>query len=154
MSQNPQKPVSGNEVEIQGGNEVEIQGGNEVEIRALIDRWAGAVRQQNIAGIRADHDSQILLFDLPGPLFSEGLDAYIETWNKFFNWAEKPIAFAFHNVEITAGTDVAFATAIGHCAGVDSNGLREELEFRLTMGFRKREGAWRIVHEHHSLPAE
>ncbi len=27
------------------------------------------------------------------------------------------------------------------------------LEFRLTMGLRKIGGKWRVVHEHHSLPA-
>jgi ketosteroid isomerase-like protein len=28
------------------------------------------------------------------------------------------------------------------------------LEFRLTMGLRKINGPWRIMHEHHSIPAE
>jgi hypothetical protein len=27
-------------------------------------------------------------------------------------------------------------------------------ESRLTMGLRKIDGCWRVVHEHHSLPAE
>jgi ketosteroid isomerase-like protein len=27
------------------------------------------------------------------------------------------------------------------------------LQFRLTMGLRKIDGQWRIMHEHHSLPA-
>jgi ketosteroid isomerase-like protein len=48
---------------------------------------------------------------------------------------------------------VAFATALGRCAGVDQHGKREALEFRLTIGFRKIDGQWRITHEHHSLPA-
>jgi ketosteroid isomerase-like protein len=64
------------------------------------------------------------------------------------------VAFDSHDVKITAGKDVAFATAIGRCAGVARNGRQEKLEFRLTMGFRKIEGSWRIMHEHHSLPAE
>src|SRR5712664_3431368 len=55
----------------------------------------------------------------------------------FLSWSEKPVAFDFHDVKITAGKDVAFATGIGQCAGVSSNGKREELEFRLTMCFRK-----------------
>ncbi|MBV9887316.1 MAG: nuclear transport factor 2 family protein, partial [Acidobacteria bacterium] len=56
--------------------------------------------------------------------------------------------------EVTAGQDVAFATAVGKCLSRDRNGEKENLQFRLTMGFRKRDGRWRIVHEHHSLPAE
>jgi uncharacterized protein (TIGR02246 family) len=127
---------------------------DELEIQALIARWAKAVREQNRAGIRADHDSEILMFDVPPPFLSRGLEAYMATWEQFLAWAEKPVAFDFRDVNVIAGKNVAFATAIGHCAGVDQNGKREELEFRLTMGLRKIDGAWRILHEHHSLPAE
>jgi uncharacterized protein (TIGR02246 family) len=128
---------------------------DEIDIQGLIERWAKAVREENRAGIRADHDSEMLMFDVPPPFLSRGLDAYMATWETFFSsWSEKPIAFDFHDVKITAGKDVAFATAIGRCAGVDRKGKREELEFRLTMCFRKMDGRWRIMHEHHSLPAE
>jgi uncharacterized protein (TIGR02246 family) len=127
---------------------------NEIDIQALIERWAKAVRQENRSAIRADHDSEMLMFDVPPPFSSRGLDAYMATWETFLSWSEKPVAYDFHDVEITAGKDVAFATAIGRCAGVDPNGKREELEFRLTMCFRKIDGRWRVVHEHHSLPAE
>ena len=58
-----------------------------------------------------------------------------------------------HDAEITAGKDVAFATATGRCAGVDLNGKREELQFRLTMGLGKIDGSG-VIHEHHSLPAK
>jgi uncharacterized protein (TIGR02246 family) len=127
---------------------------DEIDIRALIERWARAVREQNRERIRADHDPDIIMFDVPPPLLSWGLDAYMATWEKFLSWSEKPVAFDFHDVKITAGKDVAFATAIGRCAGVDPNSKREELEFRLTICFRKIDGRWRVMHEHHSVPAE
>jgi uncharacterized protein (TIGR02246 family) len=127
---------------------------DDTEIYALIERWAEAVREANLEAIRLDHDPDILMFDVPPPFMSRGLDAYIATWNKFLSWSEKPVVFDFHDVAVTAGQDVAFATAIGKCAGIDPNRKREALEFRLTMGFRKIEGHWRIMHEHHSLPAE
>jgi uncharacterized protein (TIGR02246 family) len=126
---------------------------DEREIRALIERWAKAVREENRSGIRADHDSEILMFDVPPPLLSRGLDAYMATWELFFSCSERPVTFDFRDVKITAGTDVAFATAIGHCVAVDASGKREELEFRLTVGLRKFDGRWRVMHEHHSLPA-
>jgi uncharacterized protein (TIGR02246 family) len=127
---------------------------DEIEICALIDRWAEAVRNKNRAGIRADHDADILMFDVPPPILSRGLDAYMATWETFFSASEKPVVFSFHNIEIAAGGDVAFATAIGNCVNIDPSGRREPLKFRLTMGLRRVDGRWRIVHEHHSLPAE
>jgi uncharacterized protein (TIGR02246 family) len=127
---------------------------NDTEICALIERWAAAVREANVEAIRSDHAPDILMFDVPPPFMSRGLDAYMATWDKFLSWSEKPVVFDVHDVAVTAGQDIAFATAIGKCAGVDPNRKREVLEFRLTMGFRKIDGRWCIMHEHHSLPAE
>lgn len=127
---------------------------DEKAIEALIERWAKAVREQNKPGIREDHDSDMLMFDVPPPLYSRGLDAYMATWDLFLSCSEKPVTFDFHDVKITAGNNVAFATAIGRCVSIDPTGKREELEFRLTMGLRKIGGRWRIMHEHHSLPSE
>jgi uncharacterized protein (TIGR02246 family) len=126
---------------------------DEAEIRGLIERWAKAVRDEDRAGIRADHDDGILMFDVPPPFLSRGLDAYMATWDTFYSAAEKPFAFALDDVEVSCGEDVAFATALGRCVNIDNRGKREPLEFRLTMGLRKVDGRWRVMHEHHSLPA-
>jgi uncharacterized protein (TIGR02246 family) len=125
---------------------------DETEIRQLIAHWAKAVRDEDLPGIRADHDSDILMFDVPPPFQSRGLDAYMATWDGFLALQAKPVRFDFREVAIHAGTDVAFATAIGRCCDL-SSGEKVDLDFRLTMGFRKRDGRWRIVHEHHSVPA-
>jgi uncharacterized protein (TIGR02246 family) len=127
---------------------------DETEIRALIDRWARAVREENRPAIRADHDADILMYDVPPPFLSRGVDAYMATWETFFSSSDKPVAFAFHDVQVTNGQDVAFATAVGRCVTSHPDGGHGPLEFRLTMGLRKIEGRWRIMHEHHSLPAE
>jgi uncharacterized protein (TIGR02246 family) len=125
---------------------------DQAELRELIERWSKAVRDQDLAGVRANHDVDILMFDVPPPFLSRGLDAYMATWDTFFEWQAKPVQFDFHDVAITAGNDVAFATAIGRCCDLTS-GEKVDLKFRLTMGFRKYDGRWRIVHEHHSIPA-
>jgi uncharacterized protein (TIGR02246 family) len=125
---------------------------NEAELRALIARWSQAVRDQDLAGIRADHDPDILMFDVPPPILSRGLDAYMATWNMFYNMTARPVQFDFHDIAVTAGAEVAFATAIGRCSDL-STGQKVDLEFRLTMGFRKKNGRWRITHEHHSVPS-
>jgi uncharacterized protein (TIGR02246 family) len=112
------------------------------------------VRDEDRAVIRQDHDANILMFDVPPPFSSRGIEAYMATWETFFASSEKPVTFQFTDVEITAGTDVAFVTAVGHCVTTDKAGQREPLDFRLTMGLRKgHDGRWTIAHEHHSLPA-
>jgi uncharacterized protein (TIGR02246 family) len=125
---------------------------DEAALRELFSRWSKAVREEDFAGIRADHDADILMFDVPPPFLSRGLDAYMATWQTFFASQARPVEFDFHDVAMTVGDDVAFATAIGRCCYL-SRGEKVQLEFRLTMGFCKHDGRWRIVHEHHSVPA-
>jgi uncharacterized protein (TIGR02246 family) len=125
---------------------------DEAQVRALIARWSKAVRDQDRAAIRADHDPDLLMFDVPPPFLSRGLDAYMATWETFFASSAQPVEFDFHDVSVTAGADVAFASAIGRCRYLDA-GAPTPLEFRLTMGLRKIDGKWRITHEHHSVPA-
>jgi ketosteroid isomerase-like protein len=57
---------------------------DEVVLRELIARWSKAVRDEDFAGIRADHDPNMLMFDVPPPFLSRGIDAYMATWQTFF----------------------------------------------------------------------
>lgn len=125
---------------------------DEADIRELILGWAKAVRNEDFSGIRAHHDPDILMFDVPPPFQSRGLDSYMATWDIFYPSQARPITFDFKQIEITAGADVAFATAIGHCRYIERS-VAIDLKFRLTMGLRKKNGDWVIVHEHHSVPA-
>lgn len=120
----------------------------ETEIRALIDAWTAAVRRQDYPGILAHHDRDIVMFDVPPPLQSRGLDEYRKTWDLFFNCYRPSHAFDIDDIAITAGDDVAFAVAVMRCGPPDAT-----FQFRLTIGLRNVGGAWRITHEHHSVPA-
>lgn len=86
-------------------------------------------------------------------ILSRGIEAYAETWEPFFSWARHPAVFDIQEMSITAGSDVAFVTAVMRCAGAEPDGEDVELDFRLTIGLRKTGNEWTIIHEHHSDPA-
>ncbi len=125
----------------------------EATIRKLIEDWAGAVRNKDYAAILRNHSADMLMFDVPPPFQSKGLDAYSKTWDLFFACAPEPVVFDIVDMEITAGNDVAFATAAMRCAEPDAKGAYIALDFRLTIGLRKIDDQWIICHEHHSVPA-
>lgn len=126
---------------------------DEAAIRSLVENWARAVRAQDLNGILANHSPDILMFDLPGPLQSKGIEAYKKTWDLFFSWSRDFGVFDISEMKITAGDEVAFVAALMRCAGVEANGEKIELAFRLTIGLRKIGGQWTVIHEHHSIPA-
>lgn len=132
------------------------QGGTaESQIKALIEAWADAVRRHDLSGIVAHHERDIVMFDVPPPLQSRGMDAYKKTWDLFFRYHKPSQAFDIEELAVTAGEEVAFALAIMRCGSGTSSGPAEVggFLFRLTIGLRKIDGDWRITHEHHSVPS-
>jgi uncharacterized protein (TIGR02246 family) len=119
---------------------------NEAQIRTLVTNWAKAVRAKDMDGALAHHTDDIVMFDVPIPLQSRGIEAYKKTWELFFaNMPGGPRSFKVAELQITASDTVAFCHAILEI--FDSKG-------RLTIGLRKEDGRWLIAHEHHSYPME
>ena len=122
---------------------------NETQIRTLIEDWAKSVRAQDTYGAIKNHAKDMVMFDVPLPLQSKGIDAYKGTWELFFSSNEGGDgSFNIEGLEITAGDTVAFAHSLLRIGG------SKEPVCRLTIGFRKLRGKWLISHEHHSYPDE
>lgn len=126
---------------------------DETAIRRLVQDWASSVRRRDIRGILRNHSRSIVMFDVPPPLQSKGLESYRETWKTFFSWSDDPPIFDIREMTVTAGPDVAFVTALMRCAGTEATGVHIRLDFRLTIGLRKIRNRWMVTHEHHSIPA-
>ena len=131
----------------------ELENKDAAEIRQLIEDWAAAVRRKDMDGILRHHADDILMFDVPPPFCSRGLKEYEKTWSLFFGCPPDPPKFDIRELHITAGSDVAFAYAMMRCMTAE-RGQVSDLDFRLTIGFRKIAGQWTFIHEHHSIPAE
>ena len=129
------------------------QRASESAIRALIERWAAAVRAGDLDSVLADHSDDIQMFDVPPPNEVRGIEAYRETWPPFFEWLKRGAVFEIVSLDVTAGADVAYATALLRC-GTDEE-LRKDPDNRLllTVGLRQEDGHWVGSHEHHSFPA-
>jgi len=103
---------------------------DEQVIRELITRWADAVHTGDLETVLADHDQDIVMFDVPPPYDGvRGVAAYRDTWPPFFEWQHQGASFEIVELDVTAGGDVAFAHAL----------------------LRKRDGRWVVTHEHHSF---
>jgi uncharacterized protein (TIGR02246 family) len=122
------------------------QNSNETQIRALVEKWASAVRAKDMDGVLVNHTDDIVMFDVPMPLQSKGMKEYKKTWELFFDHSPGgPGSFDVTELRIVASASVAY------CHGLvkifDS-------KVRVTMGLRKEKRQWLIAHEHHSYPIE
>jgi ketosteroid isomerase-like protein len=126
---------------------------NEAQIRQLVENWANAVRNKDMQTILAYHSDDIVMYDVPKPFQSIGIDAYRKTWDTFFAYTKLGV-FNIQELNIVADEHVAFCFATMKCADKSNSKDFIELDFRLTIGLKKINGHWIILHEHHSIPSE
>jgi uncharacterized protein (TIGR02246 family) len=126
---------------------------DEQSVRDLIERWTAAVHAGELGVVLADHADDIVMFDVPPPNEGvRGIAAYRETWPPFFEWQRSGARFELTELDVTAGTDVAFAWGLLICATSDDLASDPTHRLRLTLGLRKVDDRWVVTHEHHSFP--
>ena len=125
---------------------------NETQIRQLVENWARAVRNNDIDTILAHHSGDIVMYDVPPPFQSIGINAYRRTWDLYYA-NTKPGVFDIQELQITTGEEVAFCFAKMKCEDKSNSEDFVPLDFRLTIGLKKINDQWTITHEHHSVPA-
>jgi ketosteroid isomerase-like protein len=102
---------------------------DEQAIRNLITRWAEAVHAEDLDTVVADHDPDIVMFDVPPPYDGvRGMQAYRDSWPPFFEWQRQGAVFEIVELDVTAGDDVAFAHALLRC------GMPADLEANRPIG--------------------
>ena len=126
---------------------------DEQAIRDVFTGWVEAIQTQNLEAVVADHDRDIVMFDVPPPYNGvRGMDEYRKTWPPFFEWIDQGAQFQLLELDVVAGADVAFAYALLRCGTQDMFDENPDNRLRVTVGLRKVDGCWVVAHEHHSFP--
>jgi ketosteroid isomerase-like protein len=125
----------------------------ETEIRTLLHDQANAIRAKNTEGALAPYAPNIVRFDLAPPLATAGSQALgkstLEEW--FATW-RGPIGFELRDLTVTQSGDPAFCHGFVRISGTKVDGEHNDVWVRQTVCFRKIGGAWKIIHEHTSVP--
>ena len=122
----------------------------QARIRTVIDGRAQALRRKDAEGVLRHHAPDFVHFSLAPPLISTATDATgLEAW--FATWLG-PIGYEMRELTITASDGAAFCHGLVRMSGTKIDGEHDEIWFRVTLGLREIEGAWRIAHEHKSVP--
>jgi uncharacterized protein (TIGR02246 family) len=124
----------------------------ETEIRELLERRAEATRAKDVDGATAPFAPDVLTFDVVNPLQRVGVEGVRPRTEEWFSSFLGPIGYEMRDVSVIADGDVAFAHLLYRVSGTLASGDELGMWNRATFGFRKIAGAWRIVHEHDSVP--
>lgn len=126
---------------------------DEAEIRTVIKEQANAIRNKDANGVLRHYAADALRFDLAPPLAHAGADALdrqeLESW--FATW-RGPIGYEVRDFSVTTGDDIAFCHGFVRISGTKTDGAENSVWARQTLCLRKIDGAWKITHEHTSVP--
>ena len=123
---------------------------DEAEIRALVEAIHKAHHGKNAAAIVAPYARDAIIFDLAPPLAHRGFDrqeleAWLDTW-------EGPLDIEARDFSVTVSGDLAFCHGLYRLSGTKVGGGPAIVWMRATVCLRRSGGAWKIVHEHTSVP--
>ena len=128
------------------------QPAEEAKIREVIDSWAEAVRSQDAKRLMAHIAPDVLVFDLINPLRYAGAQALKKRAEQWLSSFQGPIGYEVRDLNITAGSDVAFCHSLNHVSATNTSGEKIDMWWRATVCFRKMRGNWMVTHEHSSVP--
>ena len=122
------------------------------EVRTLLDSWAAALRAKDAVAVTAHYVPDIMTFDLDPPLqhsgaenLRRGLDDWFKTWRG-------AIGYEIAALDIATSGDLAVSRSLNRLSGERTDGSKSDVWFRFTVACRKIGGAWKMFHEHASVP--
>ncbi len=126
----------------------------EALIRKRVTDWVKAIRTKDIDGVMSLYAPNIVSFDLDPPLRYGGADNKRRAWQKLFAAYTGPIAYEVRDLNVTTQGELAFAHSLNHVSGTLASGRTNDLWVRWTACFRRIDGAWLVMHDHVSVPAD
>lgn len=125
---------------------------DEAAIRELIARWSTALEAKDVDGLTADYADDAILFDAIPPYKTVGPAAIREIWSNCLPHFPESFTTEHRDLEIHVNGDVAFAFGLHRFIPDDPSHPCGNTWMRITVGYHKINGEWKVVHEHVSIP--
>ena len=124
---------------------------DEAEILALGGALHKAHLERNPEGIAAPYAPHAVIYDLEPPLSHDGIS--VERKRKWLDTWDTPIELIAQNFKVTVSGDHAWGHGYLRMSGTPKAAGRPiSFWMRSTVCFERIDCAWRIVHEHTSVP--
>ncbi|GAA3349977.1 nuclear transport factor 2 family protein [Amorphoplanes nipponensis] len=125
---------------------------SETELRALVDERVAAVRAKDPKPLAARQHPEVVTYNVLPPLHAHGNEAVEQATRKWFDSYASDIGYEVRDLRVTADGEVGFCSFLYHVAGTLKAGGEVDMWVRATLGCRRVDGRWLIVHDHESVP--
>jgi uncharacterized protein (TIGR02246 family) len=120
----------------------------------LLDTYRQAAHAKDVDAFMSLYHPDVKVFDTWGTWAYDGAAAWrraVEGW--FGSLGTERVEVSFDEVSVTTGEALASLHAVATYAGVSADGKQlRAMQNRLTWVLQSVDGAWKVVHEHTSVP--
>ena len=125
---------------------------DEAEIRGLLAAWNAAFEAKDVVALTANYLPVSVLYDAIPPYKLVGRDAIRQFWANILPHFPEKFQSEHRDLTIHVAGDVALVHGLHHFLTTPVDHPCGQTWVRRTIGFRRIDGEWRVVHEHVSLP--
>lgn len=125
---------------------------HEKEVLAVLDAWARALRDKDLDALRDCYATDVRVFDIGTQL--DDYHGLRGLWEACFPYFPNPIGVERKELRISSGPGMAVVTFLSRLTGMESDHPAARSWFRATVCLKQQDGAWKIFHDHVSLPVD
>ena len=122
------------------------------EILHILDAWTGALLAKDIEAIMELYADDVRVFDAIPPHETTTAAQYRETWAMCLPCFPDSFDLTVHDRRVEVSGDLAFTHCLYRINGMEGDNPAFRTFLRATNCLRRQNGAWKIVHEHTSVP--
>jgi ketosteroid isomerase-like protein len=126
------------------------------DIQSLFTTYKTAIFQKDLTAFCSIFDEKVRIFDMWQQWTYEDLPAWREMAKSWFSslGPDRDVV-TFADIQIQAHGELALATAFVRFTAVSAEGKElRYLEDRLTWVAKRKQGTWKIIHQHSSAPID
>ena len=123
-------------------------------IRQRVEDMVKAIHAKDIDGVMSLYAPNIVSFHFGPPLQYAGTNNRRRSWQEVFEIYPGPIVCEVRDLHVTTLGELAFVHSINQLHVTLASGRASTLWVRWTLCFREIDGAWLVVHDHVSFPAD
>ena len=123
------------------------------EIGELLQARAAAMQAADAEGLAASLHPSATVFEMVPPLrLPPDAANDVESMRAWLSGWDGPVTVEMRDLQVEASGDLGLAHSLNRLSGTMKGGRSVDLWMRSTIGLRRFEGRWKIVHAHTSVP--
>jgi ketosteroid isomerase-like protein len=125
---------------------------DEATLRKMMHDWSMALEAKDPDGLVAAYLPETVLYDAIPPYKTVGKDAIKTVWSHCLPYFPASFKSEHRDVVFHVSGDVAFAHGVHHFVTVPADDPCGKSWMRVSVGYKRIHGEWKVLHEHVSLP--